>query len=250
MNHERNHERKREQEPRESQKPQKQQKTQEPQETRESREPREERPAPRARLTYAFDAYCGWCYAFGPTLGAFAAAEESRIELRVLSGGLFTGRRARPVSAYPHISEADTRIAELTGADFGDGYRAALAAGTTVLDSTEAAIAFAALRRQDPTRSLEFARALQRAWYQDGRGLADTDLHRDLAAELGLDAEAVAAGVADPAVRDLVRREFREVRGLGVTSFPTLLLHTASGVRHLGDALSAPQDLARALSAA
>jgi hypothetical protein len=57
----------------------------------------------RVRLTYAFDAYCGWCYGFGPALHEFAAADAHRIELRVLSGGLFTGSRALPTSAYPPV---------------------------------------------------------------------------------------------------------------------------------------------------
>jgi putative protein-disulfide isomerase len=76
----------------------------------------------RAALTYAFDAYCGWCYGFGPAVRAFAAANIDRIELRVISGGLFSGSRAAPISAYPHIPDANARIAQLTGVSFGDGY--------------------------------------------------------------------------------------------------------------------------------
>ncbi|WP_330347111.1 hypothetical protein [Streptomyces sp. NBC_00582] len=56
----------------------------------------------------------------------------------MLSGGLFTGPRALPVSAYPHIPGANERIAHLTGVSFGDGYRAALADGAVVMDSADA----------------------------------------------------------------------------------------------------------------
>jgi putative protein-disulfide isomerase len=84
------------------------------------------------RLTYAFDAYCGWCHGFDPALHEFAATNADRIELRVLSGGLFTGSRALPMSAYPHIPGANERVTELTGVTFGDGYRAAPADGTLV----------------------------------------------------------------------------------------------------------------------
>ena len=49
------------------------------------------------RLTYAFDALCGWCYGFAPALHRFATDNADRIELRVLSGGLFTGPRALPL---------------------------------------------------------------------------------------------------------------------------------------------------------
>jgi putative protein-disulfide isomerase len=77
----------------------------------------------RVAVTYAFDAYCGWCYGFSPALHAFAANAD-RIALRVISGGLFTGSRGAPIAAYPHIPEAITRITDLTGVSFGDGFPA------------------------------------------------------------------------------------------------------------------------------
>lgn len=187
-----------------------------------------------SRLTYAFDAYCGWCYGFGRAVRQFAAENADRIELRILSGGLFSGPRALPVSAYPHIASANQRIAALTGVTFGDGYRRTLAEGSTVMDSTDAAVALIALRRQAPQRALELAGALQRAWYVDGRSLSDIEVHRSIAAEHGLDADVVAGAFCDPATRTQAETEFRELRQLGVDSYPTLLLHTATGTHQLG----------------
>ncbi|MEU7044138.1 DsbA family protein [Streptomyces varsoviensis] len=204
----------------------------------------------RAKLTYAFDAYCGWCYGFGPAIREFAAANAERIELRVLSGGLFTGPRARPVAAYPYIPEADARIAELTGAVFGDGYAEAFARGTAVLDSADAATALAALRRQAPERTLEIAGALQAAWYRDGRSLSEPDTLAAVATALGLDADAATAAYADPPTRRAAEEEFRQVRRLGVEGFPTLLLHTPAGVRRIGGPMSSARDLARAFDQA
>ncbi|MEU1675048.1 DsbA family protein [Streptomyces roseifaciens] len=201
----------------------------------------------RHRLTYAFDAYCGWCYGFGPTIREFAEANADRIELTVLSGGLFTGPRAQPVSAYPYIPQADARIGELTGAVFGPGYAKAFADGTAVLDSAAAATALAALREQAPERTLEFAGALQRAWYVDGRSLSDPETVRAVASGLGVDADAAVAAFADPAVRRAAEAEFREVRRLGVDSFPTLLLHTPGGLRRLGGPTTSARGLTRAL---
>ncbi|MDH6229116.1 DsbA family protein [Streptomyces sp. MJP52] len=201
----------------------------------------------RVRLTYAFDAYCGWCYGFGPALHAFAAVNAHRIELRVLSGGLFTGSRALPVSAYPHVPEADRRIAQLTGVTFGDGYRRALAEGSAVMDSTDAATALTALRRHAPARALELAGALQRAWYVDGRSLSDPDVHRAVAAEHGLDTDAVAASCRSPATRTEAESEFRELRRLGVDAYPTLLLHTPTGVHRLGGPVTSAAQLTDAL---
>lgn len=204
-------------------------------------------PMERISLTYAFDAYCGWCYGFGPALHEFAAANADRIELRVLSGGLFTGPRALPVSAYPHIPGANDRIAELTGVTFGAGYRAALKNGTAVMDSADAATGLAALRGQPGANALDAAAAMQRAWYLDGRSLSDPAVYRDIATSLGLDADAVAAAYASPAVRAEARADFLAVRRLGVDGYPTLLLHTAHGTDRLGGPVSSAEALTRAL---
>lgn len=201
----------------------------------------------RIRLTYAFDAYCGWCYGFGPALHEFATANADRLELRVLSGGLFTGPRALPVSAYPHIPGANERIAQLTGVTFGDGYRAALADGNVVMDSTDAATGLVALRSQPGVNALDAAAAMQRAWYRDGHSLSDAGAYRELAAELGLDAEAVVAAFASPAARAEAEADFLEVRRLGVDAYPTLLLHTAHGADRLGGPVTSADVLTRAL---
>ncbi|EME99610.1 hypothetical protein H340_15516 [Streptomyces mobaraensis NBRC 13819 = DSM 40847] len=204
---------------------------------------------PRQTVTYAFDAYCGWCYGYGPTVREFAAVNADRLDLRVLSGGLFTGARAQPVGAYAsYIPQSDARIAELTGAVFGAAYSRAVAEGSTVLDSADAATALVALARQAPERTLELAGALQGAWYRDGRSLSDPATLKAVAAEAGLDAEEAAAAYARPDVRQEALAGFREVRRLGVDSFPTLLLHTPDGgVRRLGGPTTSAQALTRAL---
>ncbi|MEU7830699.1 DsbA family protein [Nonomuraea sp. NPDC049129] len=201
----------------------------------------------RIRLTYAFDAYCGWCYGMGPALRQFADGNADRIELRVLSGGLFSGPHAMPVAAYPHIPDATRRIAAATGVAFGDGYQRTLAEGTMVLDSTDAATGLVALSRQAPKRSLELASALNHAWCVDGHSLSDVDVYRSIAAGHGLDADAVAEAFLDPATRAEAEGGFRELRRLGVDAYPTLLLHAPTGIHRLGGPLSSARRLTEAL---
>ncbi|KPI22092.1 hypothetical protein OV450_7509 [Actinobacteria bacterium OV450] len=116
-----------------------------------------------AWLTYAFDAYCPWCYGFGPALRAFAEDNAHRIRLSVVSAGLYTGARVLPVAAYPHLLADRSRIARLTGVAFGAGYERALARGTTVLDSVAAAAGLAALGDQPGISELDAPEAVQRA---------------------------------------------------------------------------------------
>ncbi|WP_431046505.1 DsbA family protein [Streptomyces sp. P1-3] len=201
----------------------------------------------RVRLTYAFDAYCGWCYGFGPALRAFAAGNADRVEVRVRSGGLFTGGRAGPLSAHPYIPAANERITQLTGAEFGAPFQALLADGRMVLDSAGPAVGLVALRRQVPSRQVEFAGALQRAFYRDGLDLSAPATYEVLADRLALDPRAVTGALDDPAVHAEARQDVREVRALGVEGFPTLLLHTPGGPRRLGGPVSSADELTAAL---
>lgn len=211
-----------------------------------------------ARLTYAFDAYCGWCYGFAPALHQFARDNAHRIDLTVLSGGLFVGDNdgvfaghgAAPISAYPHIPAANVRISELTGVTFGEGYMRVLREGTLAMDSTDAAIGLLALTRNDPARTLEAASAMQAAWYTDGSDLSAPETYRAIATTMGLHPEAVVASLSDPSLRAAAIAQFDEVARLGVHAFPTLLIHTPEGLRRLGGPTSSADALTRALDAA
>ncbi|WP_229842309.1 DsbA family protein [Streptomyces tanashiensis] len=198
-------------------------------------------------LTYAFDVYCPWCYGFGPTLRAFAGDNAHRIRLSAVPAGLYTGVRVRPVAAYPDLSAERDRIARLTGVTFGAGYERALARGTSVLDSTAAAAGLIALREQPGVSALDAAEAVQRAWFSDGRSLSGVEVFRDIAGELGADADAVAAAYVSPAARMQALSGFRALRRMHVTSYPTLLLHTRYGADQLGGMASSAASLTAAL---
>lgn len=199
------------------------------------------------QLTYAFDAYCGWCYGFGPAVRAFAAENADRVSIRVLSGGLFSGNRAQPIGAFPHIPGANKRISELTGVEFGAAYERVLAEGTLIMDSTDAAAGLVVLRRQRPDAALEFAGAMQRAWYVDGRSLSDPDVYRDIAAAHDIEPDAISDALADSSVRVEAERDMRDLRQLGVDHYPTLLLHTGDGLQQLGGPVSSAAALTAAL---
>jgi putative protein-disulfide isomerase len=195
------------------------------------------------KLTYVFDAYCGWCHGFGPAIRDFTAANAGRVDLHVVSGGLFTGARVAPIGTMPYVADANARIAKLTGAEFGPGYRELVADGRFLMDSTAAATGFAALRTAASERALESAEAMQRAFYLDGLSLSETSTYQHIAERLDLDADAVTSGFAAPDGRAAAVRDFTQAARLGATSYPTLLLHTDTGVVRLGGPTSTARQL-------
>lgn len=177
------------------------------------------------KLIYVFDAYCGWSHGFSATLGEITS-RHPELPVEVVSGSLFTGPRRVPIREFGYVRGANAEIAELTGAEFGEGYERLIADGSFVMDSEAAARGMAALRRAAPDRAAELAAALQRAFYVDGRSLSDAATYRALAEAAGWDADAVDGVVAAfdaPGTRAEAEADFRRAAELGVSGFPTLL---------------------------
>src|SRR5689334_15328179 len=169
--------------------------------------------SPTLRLIYVFDPLCGWCYGFSPAMQAFHA-DHPDVPLEVLSGGLFTGGRVAPLSAYPFIARANVQVSARSGVLFGPGFDALLRQGTCLLDSQAAAAGFAALRAQAPEQALALAAAVQRAFYIDGRDLNDPSVYVETARAHGLDAQAVGACLAGPQAAALAQADFARARRL------------------------------------
>ncbi|MER5713890.1 DsbA family protein [Streptomyces sp. NPDC002132] len=174
------------------------------------------------KLVYVFDAYCGWSHGFSATLSDLAS-RHPELPVDVVSGGLFTGERRVPISRFGYVQGANAKIAELTGAEFGEAYERLIADGSFVMDSEAAARGVAALRGAAPERAAELAVAVQRAFYVDGLSLSDTATYRKVAESAGLDADAVAAAFESPEARTAAEADFARAAGLGVEGYPTLL---------------------------
>ncbi|MFF0018857.1 DsbA family protein [Streptomyces sp. NPDC005374] len=174
------------------------------------------------KLVYVFDAYCGWSHGFTATLREVTSRHPD-LPVEVVSGGLFTGSRRVPIREFGYVQGANAKIAELTGAAFGQAYEDVIADGSFVMDSEAAARGVAAVRQVAPDRAAELAGALQHAFYVDGLSLSEAATYRTVAQAAGLDADAVVAAFEAPDAQTEADEDFRRAARLGVTGFPTLL---------------------------
>lgn len=194
-------------------------------------------------LHYIFDPLCGWCYGAAPLVEAARAIPGLNIALH--GGGMMTGGNRQPVTdaLRRYVMPHDERIAGLTGQPFGTDYFEGLLRDTgAVFDSeppTTAILAAQALA----ARGLDLLRRMQHAHYVQGLRIADPAVLRELAVDIGLDADAFDAaytkahGAETAAHIAASRRLLAQVGGSG---FPTLALER-NGVytllepsRHLG----------------
>jgi len=202
---------------------------------------------PEAEVLYVTDAYCSWCYGFGPTLHTFYEANRDRVPFRVISGGMFVGELRLPIRSYGHIEEVNARIAQRMGVTFGDSYKALLREGSFVQDSEVAAAGLAALRDQAPDLSIEFISAMQRAFYRDGLNLSDAETLAMIARDSGLDSERVVSFFTGPEGVAAARQDFSLARELGVSSYPALLVRRGEVVSRLPSVGNSPETLTRRL---
>lgn len=197
-------------------------------------------------LLYIWDAYCGWCYGFSKELGKFHH-QHPEIPLQLISGGLFVGENKKPLSAFPAIKEANQRITAMRGVTFGSAFEQTVAAGSLVLDSEFAAQGFASLSSAAPDQAFELGKAMQHAFYQEGKSLSAATTYSEIATEFGLDAEAVVAGLTSAATVQAAQQDFTMAHQFGVTSFPTLLIQKHDQFYLVGGSSVTARDIERAL---
>lgn len=178
-------------------------------------------------LIYIADPMCSWCYGFGPELGGLLEG-LSDLPLEIVAGGL------RAYNTQP--MDEDLRntllthwrhVGERTGLPFRDD---ALSRSGFVYDTEPACRAVVAARSLAPAASLAVFRAIQHAFYAEGRDVTQGEVLAQAASaalnENGFAttaAEFLAAWRSDAAVA-ATRADFIQVQRWGVTGFPTLVL--------------------------
>ncbi len=193
-------------------------------------------------IIYIFDAYCGWCYGFGPA--SHELAKRGNVTIDVKHGSLFQGENSKTIGEFPHIPGANARIAELTGVSFGPDYEALLADGTLLLESYQAAIGLSALKSAaGAERGLELANAMQQAFYLRGLSLSEPATYADIAERLGLDAELVVARLGDSEVIAAADADQQWGIDRDLRRYPTLVLETPDGYVPIGTPTSTADEI-------
>lgn len=181
------------------------------------------------KLILIADPMCSWCYGFGKEVTELRQAVPE-LELQVLVGGLRPGETAvmprhQRVARLEHWS----RVEAASGLPFNRD--AFLANDNLVYDTEPACRAVVTARRLAPTvDQLAMLRAIQRAFYVEGRDITQGDVLADVASatlsELGFattSEEFLKAWQSVEAVAD-TQGDFLQARRWGVSSFPSLLL--------------------------
>ncbi len=182
----------------------------------------------RPRIIYVYDALCGWCYGFSPVIRQLYARYSETVDFDVLSGGMMTGLRVRPVSeSMAYIQQAYKTVEDHTGVRFGDAYlNGLLKEGTYLSDSEKPGMAMTLFKAISPEQAVLFASALQHALYHDGIDLNVDSHYGPLVEPFGIDPDEFIAHVSDDAIKEQTWAEFNLVSQYGINGFPSVIVET------------------------
>lgn len=194
-------------------------------------------------LWYFADPMCSWCWGFSPVIETLRDAYRDRMKIALVLGGLRPGETA-PMTAKAradilhHWHAVQTRTGQPFRFDnaLPDGF---------VYDTEPAARAVVAVGAIDPVLIFPLFKAIQQAFYAEGRDVTQTPVLTELAAQLGVDATAFLHAFDSDENRSRTQAHFRQARQAGVTGFPTLIVQQDSNLSRISDGCQ-PLDTVRA----
>jgi putative protein-disulfide isomerase len=172
-------------------------------------------------LLYIADPMCSWCYGFGPELTDLIARHPG-MQVDLIMGGL----RAYNTNVMDAAMKDTLRghwehVRQASGQPFS---QTLFARDDFVYNTEPACRAVVVARSQAPELALSLMRAIQTAFYCDGRDVTRGDMLADIAAETGLQRELFIAAWDSQEAQDAARADFISAQRLGMQGFPALAL--------------------------
>jgi len=177
-------------------------------------------------LIYIFDPMCGWCYAFSEVMQRIHKNYINRLNFEVLSGGMILGEQIFPIGRMAdYIRTANKNVEEISGVYFGEKFISnILDPGTETLDSLTPSLATTSFKLLKPEMIVDFAHALQKAFFFEGKSLNEVDTYLELCNKFQLDGTLFLNLMRSEEVMQNTKGEFVLVSKWGVNGFPTLVM--------------------------
>jgi len=176
-------------------------------------------------LVCAFDPLCGWCFGFNPVLKKLRSKLGDQAKWRIMSGGLVTGERERPIGEMAgYLRSGLEAVYARTGQRAGDAFYTLMEEGSWVSRSEPACRAIFVVQQKWPDKAIEFAQNLCNAFYVQGLAPTEAETLVDVATSCNIPAETLIALWAEESAKQQTSAEFAKAKSMGVTGYPALYL--------------------------
>jgi putative protein-disulfide isomerase len=171
------------------------------------------------QLLYFADPLCSWCYGFGPELSRFIA-RHPHAQVDLVMGGLRAGNSEVMSDAFRDMLRGHwAHVAEASGLPFSTEI---LARPEFIYDTEPPCRGVVTARNIDVALAFDFFKAVQTAFYRDGREVTRALVLADIAAETGYPRAEFLGALESVEMREATRNDFAMAQSLGVSGFPTL----------------------------
>ena len=195
-----------------------------------------------ARLYYVHDPMCSWCWGFRPVWLELKQTLPEELQLLSLVGGLAADcDEPMPQALRDKLQATWRRIQQvIPGTEFNfDFWR-----DNTPRRSTYPACRAVIAARELADKADQMTYAIQQAYYLQARNPSDLAILLDCAESIGIQRNPFEQLLNSDRIRQLLEQELQQVRAIGVSSFPSILLERGKNRQHVPiDYLSSSQML-------
>jgi len=197
------------------------------------------------KLIYVGDPMCSWCYGFSPELEKLVHDIDSEVEVDIVMGGL-----------RPYYQQPITEMKDFLSHHWEDVHKASgqpfsydiLDREGLNYDTEPACRAVVVVRAMDASKTLDFFKQVQKAFYYDNKDLRQVSSYTDILESLNLDVADFATKFDQEEYKALVKSDFQRARDIGVNSFPTVLLQQGDKVTVVGKGYAKSDRLKEAIA--
>ena len=189
-------------------------------------------------LIYIGDAMCSWCYGFAKPLDELLADPQGAAPLQIalIVGGLrpFTTEPMTPARAdelaghWQHVEQA-------SGQPFTPAPNTAMHRPGFIYDTEPASRATVTVRSLWPQHAWRYFKAVQSAFYAEGRNVTEPGVLADVAEALDLPRVEFGEAFASQQMRDATLKDFQQSQAWGIRGFPTLVAEHGDHLHLVGN---------------
>jgi len=204
-------------------------------------------------LIYVADPMCSWCYGFVKPLDELLAQPGSAapLQLALVMGGLrpFTTEAMAPERAN-ELAGHWHHVAEASGQPFARAPNTALHIPGFVYDTEPASRATVTVRTLWPKLVWRYLKAVQHAFYAEGKNVVQPEVLADVAESLGIPRADFAKAFASQEMRDATLADFAQSQSWGIRGFPALIAEHGDHLHLVGQGFMPIDALRERLQAA
>lgn len=201
-----------------------------------------------SKLYYVMDPMCGWCYGFSPVAKRLFEVYGEKLDMELLPAGLWLGDGVHVLNPdrCDYIRNANKRITELSGQEFGEDFYTNYFDKGIPFDSLPSCKAIITAQTLIPNRSYTFTSRIQEAFCLLGKDMNDPEVFFHIAKDMNIDGFKDYYNSEDALFK--TQSAFSRAKDLGVTNYPTVLLEHKGNLHTLAVGYASFEDIEESIN--